>query len=278
MYIQWFPGHMTKSIRLMQQSLSGIDFVIYVVDSRAPQSCLNPVFDELFGDLPIVYVLNKADLGDVNLSRKWCDLHTTTNSVAIQVNSLASTQINVLATVINKLCKVRLDKYASRGIRISLRGMVVGVPNVGKSTLINNIARAKKTKTGDTPGVTRGKQWIKVDQYLDILDTPGTLYPKLNDQNVAVNLAIVGSISSQVVDMYELSLQLIDKLQAISPNILDNKYQCTTDMDGVRVLHQVAVKRAFVLKGGELDIERAAVALIQDFRQGRLGKITLDRF
>jgi len=267
---------MTKSIREMEKSLKLVDFVVYIVDSRAPWSCQNPEFDNLFAKLPIVYVLNKLDLGNLKVCQDWLNSKNTDTSISIAISSIQSNQAKLLVPQINRLCSNKLDKFRAKNINMTLRGIVVGVPNVGKSTFINNLSGSKKTKTGNIPGVTRGQQWVKIDNYLNILDTPGTLYPKLSDDNVAINLAIIGSIRDQVLDMIELSHALILKLQKIDSSILINKYECFGDMSCVQVLEQIAKKRAFVLKGGIIDTERASLALIDDFRKGRLGKISLD--
>lgn len=267
---------MTRALRKMEASLSSVDFVVYIVDGRAPWSCQNPAFDNLFIGMPVLYVLNKYDLCDTEKCKQWLSDKNKPNIATYKSNSLKNNLLKDVSQLINQICKAKIDKYKNKGINISLKGIVVGVPNVGKSTFINSLARSKKTKVGDMPGVTRGQQTIKISEYLDLLDTPGTLYPKLNDQEVAINLALIGSIRDQVLDSVELSHCLIDRLQTINKNILQNLYEVTSDMDSAEILNKVAQMRAFLLKGGILDIDRASLALIDDFRKGKLGKITLD--
>jgi ribosome biogenesis GTPase A len=274
--IQWFPGHMTRSLRQMGAALSGIDFVVYVVDSRAPSSCLNPVFDDLFGKLPIVYVINKVDLSDATACKLWAERHKGDGRAVISTNSLGGAQTKLLASTARQLCSTKINKFLAKGITISLRGMVVGVPNVGKSTFINNISKSSRAKTGNTPGVTRGKNWYKIDEYLDIMDTPGTLYPKLNDQNIALNLAFIGSIRDQVIDTTELCLALIEKLSVVAPQVLQERFGLDPSVKGLPALEHIAARRGRLLKGGQVDIDSAATALIDDFRKGRLGKVFLD--
>ena len=276
MNIHWFPGHMTKALRQLEISLKTVDFVVYIVDSRAPWSCQNPAFDKLLSNFPVIYVLNKCDFGDLAICQKWINTKTQENIEVICTNSRKNNLNKLVVASINRVCRAKLDKFKSKNINVGLRGIVVGVPNVGKSTFINSIARSKKAKTGDVPGVTRGQQCIKINEYLELQDTPGTLYPKLNDENVAINLALIGSIRDQVLDITELSHRLIEKLQIYDCSILYNLCECSPTVTPSQVLSQFAAKRGFVLKGGLLDIDRAASGLIDEFRKGKLGKITLD--
>jgi ribosome biogenesis GTPase A len=223
--------------------------------------------------MPTIYVLNKADLGDQQLGKQWVAARNNTHSTAIALNSTASNQAAVVAAHARKLCDTKVRKYAAKGVKISLRGLVVGVPNVGKSTFINNLAKVRKTVTGDRPGITKGQQWVRIDDYLEVADTPGTLYPKLNDVDTAIVLAIIGSIRDQVVDQVELAGNLLTKLHDISPDIVQARYGVDYQLD-TSMLEQIAIKRAFVLKGGKVDIDRAATTLLDDLRKGRLGRIT----
>jgi ribosome biogenesis GTPase A len=267
---------MTKSIRQIESALKLIDFVVYIVDSRAPYSCHNPSFDALFKGMPIIYVLNKVDLGDSKTAKIWLQSKCSDITMSVSLDSRESNQAKILSTCAKQICKTKIDKFKQKGITISLRGMVVGLPNVGKSTLINNLAGSKKTKTGDMPGVTLGQQWVKIDDYLDVLDTPGTLYPKLSDRDCAIKLALIGCIKDHITDSVELGLELVDRLQKMDNTYLKEKYGCNFDVEPIINLNQIALKRGFLLKGGQVDLERAAVAVVDDFRKGRLGRISLD--
>lgn len=278
MKINWFPGHMTKALRMMSQEIKNIDAVIYVLDARAPYSCFNPSFIDIVGDKPILYALNKADLcskEDVDL---WLNYFSKNNSKAIALNSVKSGNKKLIIDAIKVLCKNKIEKYSSKGILSRVRVMVIGVPNSGKSTLINNIIGVAKNITGNKPGVTRGKQWVVVDKMFEILDTPGTLWPDIEDQNYAVNLALIGSIKDEVVDVGDLSLHLIDILKQYYKDDLKNRYEINDiAQDNVTMLEEIAINRKFLLKGNEVDFERASKAIIDDFRKGRIGKIILEK-
>lgn len=277
MDINWYPGHMTKAIRMIEENLKLIDVIIYVLDSRAPYSCINPDFNKLIGTKPIVYVLNKADLGSRSEINLWLNYLSTSNTAAVAIDSTASKSANVIGELTKKLCSEKLKRMKEKGINYSLKAMVLGVPNSGKSTLINNLAGSGKTLTGNKPGVTRGKQWVRVNEYFDVLDTPGTLYPKLTDQNIARHLAYLGSIKDEVVDTFSLSCELIKELNETDPNIIINRYDIQPTYDLLKDLELIGKKRGYVLKGNEIDIERAANAVLEDFRKGRLGALTLDK-
>jgi len=295
--IHWFPGHMTKSLREMQANLPLADVVLYVLDARAPQSCFNPSFDEMVGDKPVVYVLNKADLVPSSAINLWKSKLSKGNKVAVAVNASSSGSTKILLPIIEKIAHEKLERYRAKGVKVALRGMVIGVPNSGKSTLINNFCAKAKTVTGNRPGVTRGKQWVRVNDYFELLDTPGTLYPKLSDQQAALHLAYIGSIKDGVTDIMAISVSLLKHLLNLAPNALKERYNIIPeklkdpDIDGIenfsmdaleqksigeQMLECVAVCRGLVQRGGVADIEKAAVAVLDDFRKGRLGKIILD--
>lgn len=275
--INWYPGHMTKSIRMIEENIKLIDVLIYVLDARAPKSCINPDFARYIEKLPVVYVLNKCDLADSAETEKWSKLLCGDRSEAITVNSTVSKSTASVLAIIKKLCDGKIQKYAAKNIKTTIKAMVIGVPNTGKSTLINNLLGKAKAITGNKPGVTRGKQWFRVGEYIEVLDTPGTLYPKLNDQVSARHLAYLGSIKDEVVDTFELSVQLLSELAMLKPDAISSRYGFIPSESGEKDLEEVARSRSFLLKGGAPDTERASVALIDDFRKGRLGRITLDK-
>lgn len=277
MQINWFPGHMTKSMRMMEDSVKLVDLIIYVLDSRAPFSCLNPNFENLIGNKPIIYVLNKADLGVKSRIDEWIRILSTQKNAALSMDSTASGSASVLAATAKKLCEAKLEKYRAKGARTTVKAMVIGVPNCGKSTLINCLCKNAKTITGNKAGVTRGKQWVRVNDYFEVLDTPGTLYPKLTNQVVAQRLAFIGSVKDEVVDTFELALLLIEELKSYDADILKNRYKVELEISNEIVLEKAAKARGYILKGGIPDTERMAAALLDDFRKGRLGKITLER-
>ena len=274
--INWYPGHMTKSIRMIEENIKLIDVLVYVLDARAPQSCINPDFERYITKLPVVFVLNKSDLADDAQTLKWQKKLTSERRIALTANSTVSKSSASVLNAIKRLCGAKIEKYGAKGVKTTVKAMVLGVPNTGKSTLINNLIGKGKAITGNKAGVTRGKQWFRVNDYVEILDTPGTLYPKLANQTVARHLAYLGSIKDEVVDTMELSQQLLNELFNLKPQLLESRYAITELLDGTSMLEAVAKSRSFLLKGGVYDIERASTSVIDDFRKGRLGKITLD--
>ncbi len=267
---------MTKSLREIDDKIKLVDAVVYVLDSRAPFSCINPSLNKAIIDKPIVYALNKADtVPDKELSG-WVDKLTGKNTVAVKLNSTASNSAQIIASKLRLLCADKIEKKKARGINAVIRAMVVGVPNSGKSTLINNLCGRAKTATGNKAGVTRGQQWVKIDNYLEVLDTPGTLYPKLADQTIALNLAFIGSIRDEVVDTYELSLELINRLNRMG-NAFTVRYGICPSDSPLKDLCAIAAKRGYILKGNEYDLARTSAAVIDDFRKGRMGKIILEK-
>lgn len=248
--INWYPGHMTKSIRMIEENIKLIDVLIYVLDARAPKSCINPDFARYIEKLPVVYVLNKCDLADSAETEKWSKLLCGDRSEAITVNSTVSKSTASVLAIIKKLCGGKIQKYAAKNIKTTIKAMVIGVPNTGKSTLINNLLGKAKAITGNRPGVTRGKQWFRVGEYIEVLDTPGTLYPKLNDQVSARHLAYLGSIKDEVVDTFELSVQLLSELAMLKPDAISSRYGFIPSESGEKDLEEVARSRSFLLKGG----------------------------
>ena len=278
MKINWFPGHMTKALRTMEKEIKTIDFVIYVLDARAPLASVNPKFQELVGGKPIIYVLNKIDLADDSVTDQFRKYFCSSNSNCLALNCTQSGIISKIESVAKTLCSAKIDKYRAKGLTAILRCMVLGVPNSGKSTLVNNLCGAGRAVTGNKPGVTKGKQWVRVTPTFEVLDTPGTLWPSFSEEWQGENLALVGSIKDEVFDVSELALVLIEKLQSLYPNALSLRYNVDTqDKTALEIYEDIAAAKKFMLRGGEVDYERTAKTIVDDFRKTRLGKITLER-
>ena len=276
--INWFPGHMAKAIRMMQEEVKNVDAIIYVLDSRAPLACVNPSFVKIIGNKPILYILNKIDLADITKVKEIEKIFKSENSDFLEMNSNASGAIKKVTTKLNELCKKQIDKYKNKGINYFVRAMVIGVPNSGKSTLVNNLCGKAKALTGDKPGVTKGKQWVKLINNIELLDTPGVLWPDLNNEENARQLAYIGSISENVISTTDLVIFLIkDLLKNYQKefkdrfNLLDEEIK---DLEIYEILEIIGQKRKYVIKGGEIDYDRTALSIIDDLRKGRIGKIT----
>ena len=278
MIIQWFPGHMNKALKTLENEIKNVDAVIYVLDSRAPFSCLNPKFTGIIGNKPIIYVLNKADLGDKTRVNEWIKYFDKDNAKVIALDSTHTGSAKKISEIIKDLNKSKIDKYKAKSISITLKAIVIGVPNSGKSTLINNLCGSAKTITGNKAGVTRGKQWVRIGNGVDLLDMPGTLWPAFDNNTVACHLAYIGSIKNEVLDLPELSLDLIRELVSLDKNILQNRFGIVISEEQmpVEVLENICIARKYVLKGGDIDYDRGAIALINEFRKGQLGAITLE--
>lgn len=267
---------MNKSLREMEEKIKLVDAVIYVLDARAPFSCINPAFGKIIADKPVIYILNKADTVCETDLLPWVEKLSAGNAKAVRMNSTASGASKIIADKLFLLCKDKIERKKARGINTVIRAMVIGVPNSGKSTLINNLCGKAKTVTGNRAGVTRAQQWVRISPYLEVLDTPGTLYPKLDDQKLALNLAFIGSIRDEVVDTYELALELIKKLFSES-DALQKRYGIPLCGNAAEDLSVIALKRGLLIKGGQPDGDRAAAAIIDDFRKGRMGKVMLEK-
>lgn len=268
---------MAKALRDMAEEVKNVDMVIYVLDARAPKSSVNPEFVGIIGNKPILYVLNKADLVQKDdLAKFYLDFKTD-NSEILELNSTITGAIKKIEPIMTKLCAEKIEKYKQKGFKINLRAMVIGVPNSGKSTLINNLCGVKKAITGDKAGVTRGKQWLSLKNGFEVLDTPGTLYPNITNQQTALNLAFLGSIRNEVVDMNELALDFINFCKKHYFVNLQQKYQLEENASALELLDQIANFKHYLLKGGDVDYDRTCFAIIDDFRKGKLGKICLDK-
>lgn len=275
--INWFPGHMTKALREMEVESKNVDMVIYVLDARAPNSCINPEFLKIIGNKPILYVLNKADMVNESDLHEFINSHTTNTSCVVMLDSTKSGAIKQIEPLMIKLCKDKLEKYKQKGFKINLRAMVIGVPNSGKSTLINNLCGVKKATTGNKAGVTRGKQWLSLKNGFELLDTPGTLYPNITNQKIALNLAFIGSIKNEVVDLNEIAFEFINFCKIKYPENLCEKYNIqNASVPVVEIIDHIAEFKHYLLKGGDFDYDRTCFAIIDDFRKGKLGKIILE--
>ncbi len=277
MNYQWYPGHMTKAKRMMQEDIKLIDLVIELVDARVPLSSRNPDIDELVKNKARLILLNKADLASDECNALWMAYFKTKGYFTVKVNSRNGSGIKAVEGAIQEACKEKIERDRRRGIKNRpVRAMVVGIPNVGKSTFINTFAGKACAKTGNKPGVTKGKQWIRLNKNTELLDTPGILWPKFEDQTVGLHLAMIGSIRDEILNVDELALELIKFLKEHYQGCLEERYGCSESGDAVSVLGEIAESRAGRLKGNELDYTKAAAILIDDFRSGRLGKITLE--
>lgn len=274
--INWFPGHMKKALEEMQAEVKNVDAVIYVLDARAPKACLNPSFVKIIGNKPILFILNKCDLADEQKVKEFAQNLISENSKCLLLNSTASGALNKVTNALNELCKNQIERFKNKGVNYYVRAMVLGVPNSGKSTLVNNLCGSARAVTGNKPGVTKGKQWVKLSNNIEILDTPGTLWPNLEVEETALRLAYIGSIKDDVLQIEELVLQLIEDLKKLYPELLKEKYKID-DVENkmpLEIFEEIAEMKKCLLKGGEIDYERAAKAILDDFRKCRIGKIT----
>ena len=278
MNYQWYPGHMTKARRMMQENIKLIDLVIELVDARIPISSRNPDIDELGKGKSRIILLNKSDLADPVWNKKWVEYFSNQGMGVLEINSRTGMGIKSIQGLVQEVCKEKIERDRKRGIvNRPVRAMVVGIPNVGKSTFINSFAGKACAKTGNKPGVTKGKQWIRLNKNLELLDTPGILWPKFEDQMVGLRLALIGAIKDEILNIDELSLELIKVLTKDYAGILKERYSVDESETPVKILEQIAENRKCISKGNELDYSKAAALLIDEFRSGKLGKITLER-
>ncbi len=278
MQFQWYPGHMTKAKRAMQEDIKLIDVIIELVDSRVPYSSKNPDIDSLANGKSRILLMNKYDLADSRVTDEWIKYYEEKGYFVAKVNSKNGKGVKAVHDVIQKACKEKIERDRRRGIlNRPVRAMIVGIPNVGKSTFINSFAGKACTKTGNKPGVTKGKQWIRLNKSVELLDTPGILWPKFEDQNVGLRLAFIGSIKDELYNIYELSLLLIQFLIKEYPNAISGYYGIEPSEKDVEVLERIAECRGCIKSGAQFDLDKAGKCLIDDFRAGKLGNITLEK-
>ncbi len=279
MNINWYPGHMKKTKDLLQENLKLVNIVIEVIDARIPMASKNPDFDQLFRDKKRLIVLNKYDLADPNLNKVWEEYYKSKGWSAVLYNSTNNRELKKLESAIAGASEEIIQRYKKRGLlNKTIKAMIVGIPNVGKSTLINSLAKRKSAKTGNMPGVTKGKQWIHLAGNIDLLDTPGILWPKFEDEKSAMNLAFTGAIKDEVLVLEEIALKFVEKMIELNKDaaILE-KYNIEQGEKPLDILDNIAVKKGFILNKTEIDYLRVANLLLNDFRGGKLGNITLEK-
>lgn len=277
MNLQWYPGHMTKAKRQMQEDLKLIDLIIELVDARIPLSSRNPDIDELGKNKARLILLNKSDLADERYNEQWSAYFQKKGFYVVKVNAKSGAGLKSIQGVIQEACKAKIERDRRRGIKNRpIRAMVVGIPNVGKSTFINSYAGKACAKTGNKPGVTKGKQWIRLNKTLELLDTPGILWPKFEDQEVGKRLAFIGSIKDEILNLEELSLELLDYIRTNYPGLLNTRYGIEEEGTPVSLLEAVADKRKCLIRGQEIDYAKTAGIVMEEFRNGKIGRITLE--
>ena len=277
MNFQWYPGHMTKAKRQMQEDIKLIDLVIELVDARIPLSSRNPDIDELGKNKYRLILMNKADLADRKATEQWSAFFKKKGYYVVSLDARSKNGMKSITDIIMEACKEKMERDRKRGIKNRpVRAMVVGIPNVGKSTFINSYAGKACAKTGNKPGVTKGKQWIRLNKSVELLDTPGILWPKFEDQEVGMRLAYIGSIKDDILNIEELALGLIGYLQEFYPAAIRERYNVEEELKPLDILTAVAKARGCLKKGEELDYEKASRLLLEEFRSGKLGKVTLE--
>ena len=280
--IQWFPGHMAKTRRLMKDNLKLVDIVVELTDARVPFSSRNPEMKSLVGGKPRIVILNKCDMADETLTGEWIEYYKSKGISAIATDCRSGRGLNKLAPVVREVLKKELEKRASKGMEGKpIRMMIVGIPNVGKSSFINRVAGGKRTKVEDRPGVTRGKQWVTLENGIDMLDMPGVLWPKFEDKTVGEHLAFTGAVKDDIIDIESLAMRLADLLNRDYHRLLCDRYKLTNEetenIEPYDLLELIGAKRGMKISGGEVNTERAAAMLLDEFRGGKIGRITLEK-
>lgn len=277
--IQWYPGHMVKAKRIVRENLKLIDVIVELVDARIPLSSRNPDLKELIQDKPNLIAMNKADLADAALTKSWVKHYYSVYGIkAVEINSTNGSGIEGLLALIKEAGQPVIDMFVAKGRKTRpIRAMILGIPNVGKSSLINKLAGKGTAKTGDRPGVTRGKQWIRVGRDIELLDTPGILWPKFDDPEVGFKLAVTGAIKEEVIHVEQVVLKLINYMVTNYPDRLINRYKLqSVSVDPIEVLNAIGQRRGLLVSGGMVDTEKAAHVILSEFRTGKLGRFTLD--
>ncbi len=275
--INWYPGHMAKAKKDIKESLKLVDVIIELIDARIPYSSKNPDIDELANNKPRVLLVNKADLADDRVTAEFKN-HYESKGYFVLITNARNGNLKPVMNVVREACKEKIERDKARGmINRPIRAMILGIPNVGKSTFINSYAKKACTKTGDKPGVTTGKQWIRLSKELELLDTPGILWPKFEDQSVGLNIAMIGSINENILDSHDLALKLLDFLIKNYPGAVNARYGVEEKEDCLVLLNDICKKKACLKKGGEPDVDRMAFTITDDFRSGKFGKVSLER-
>ena len=280
--IQWFPGHMAKTRRMISENLKNVDVVIEILDARIPRSSRNPEITKLTENKPSLIILNKANLADPAQNKIWQEHYSTEKSACILVDCITGEGLNKIMPAIRELLKEKLERYESKGMNRRIFAMVLGIPNVGKSTLINKLSGNKKAKVENRPGVTRDKQWFSTGIGIDIMDMPGILWPKFEDRTVGENLALTGAIKDDVLQIEELAMAYCNRMKNLYPDLLATRYklgdkESFIEMSDYDLLSYIGKKRGFLISGGEIDTERAANIIIDEFRSAKIGRITLEK-
>ena len=279
MDIQWYPGHMAKARRKIKEELKLVDIVVELIDARIPISSRNPDIDDIVGDKKRIIVLNKSDLADPNINMEWKKYFEKNGISSILVNSIQGTGIKEIFAVSKELMKDEIEKLKKKGLlNKTIRALVIGIPNVGKSTLINKMAKRSVAQTGDKPGVTKSKQWIKATKDFELLDTPGILWPKFEDEKVGLHLAFTGAIKDEILDIVELSRKFMLKAVKEFPDKIYKRYNVELDTNDIdSIIYMIGRKRGCILPGDKIDMRRTASLILDDFRSGKLGLISLER-
>jgi ribosome biogenesis GTP-binding protein ylqF len=277
--IQWFPGHMAKTRRMMVENLKLVDAVVEVTDARIPRSSRNPEMDSLVGRKPRIVVLNKCDAADDAVTSRWIESYKNNGVPAIATDCRSGKNVAKILPLVKSVLEDDIKRWSERGMTgRSIRLMIVGIPNVGKSSLINRLAGSKRAKVEDRPGVTKGKQWVSVSNDIELLDMPGVLWPKFEDKDVGLSLAFTGAVKDDIMDMESLACEFITRLRSIDSGVLKQRYNVdvSEDMTSFEVLEAIGRRRGFLISGGEINTERAAIILMDEFRSGKLGRISLE--
>ena len=278
MNINWYPGHMKKTRESIEKNLSLVDLVFELIDARIPYSSQNPIIDSIVGNKPRVIILNKADLADSNINRLWQEHFHSKGISSILFDALSGKGVDKILSLANEVTLEKRQSYEKRGvINRPIRAMIIGVPNVGKSTLINSLSGRKGTKTGNRPGITRTNQWIKIRGQLELLDTPGILWPKFEEERVGLNLAYTGAIKDEILDTDTLALKLLKKLLILCPNLLIKRYNIDIqNKTALEVMEDIGSKRGCIIRGGEIDYTKVSHIILDEFRKGIIGNISLE--
>ena len=279
LHIQWYPGHMTKTRRMMEKELPIMDAVVHLLDARVVSSSMNPDFEDLFKHKKRMFLLNKADLASADVTNKWIDYFKAQGHMALPLSCMEPKTVKSVIPAIRELLSEKINRYMQKGMNKSMRIMITGIPNVGKSTLINLLAGRKVAAAQDRPGVTRAKQWVTLADRIDLLDTPGMLWPKFENPQTGMFLAFIGAINDDILDKTELALEFIRFMKEFYPSALAQRYKLTdnvVDMDALEIYEQICRKRGFLIAGGDFDYERAAAVILDEFRAGKLGRVSFE--